>query len=122
MIELAQTKQLARARFLVGDCFKLSSICPKAGAVLSRGGLLSHYGQTQAIELLRNARACLEPGGFILWDFLNAAARHSFRHIPEKKAYYDSDEICAMAANADFSNVQVLGEPQRRVKLLLAGT
>jgi SAM-dependent methyltransferase len=120
MIDLAKAKQIPTAKFLVGDCFKVSRICPKAGAVLSRGVLLSHYGHKQGVELLQSARACLETGGFILWDFLNAAARQSFRHAPQKKAHFGAEVACGMATEAGFKTVQVLGEPERRVLLLLA--
>jgi predicted TPR repeat methyltransferase len=120
MIEVAQSKQIGHAKFFVGDCFKLSSICPKAGAILSRGVLLSHYGKEQGRELLGSARACLEDQGFILWDFLNAAARRAYQHAPENKAYFESDEICAMATGAGFRVAKVLGEPERRVRILLA--
>ena len=120
MIEVARSKQIAHAKFFVGDCFKLSSICPKAGAVFSRGVLLSHYGKEQGTELLGSARACLEEQGFILWDFLNAAARPASQHAPKNKAYFESDEVCAMATGAGFRVAKVLGEPERRAQILLA--
>ena len=120
MIEVARSKQIAHAKFFVGDCFKLSSISPKAGAILSRGVLLSHYGKEQGSELLGSARACLEDQGFILWDFLNAPARQSYQHAPENKAYFESDEVCAMATIAGFRTAKVIGESERRVQILLA--
>ena len=36
MTRAAQSKSIPRARFLVGDCFALSSLAPQAGAVLPR--------------------------------------------------------------------------------------
>ena len=120
MIDLAKAKPIPLAKFLVGDCFDLSRICPKAGAVLSRGVLLSHYGRKQGVELLQSARTCLEKGGFVLWDFLSAAARQSFQHAPQGKAYFDPQEVCDMALEADFRLVKVLGGSERRVLLLLA--
>ncbi len=40
MIRVARAKHLANTTFLVGDCFRLPTLCPKAGSVLSRGVLL----------------------------------------------------------------------------------
>jgi predicted TPR repeat methyltransferase len=120
MIRAANAKQISNAKFVVGDCFKLSDICPKAAAVLSRGVLLSHYGEKQAIELLSSGLDCLVDGGFILWDFLNADGRYSYQHTPENKAYFSAAEVDSMAKGAGFKTVKVLGEPQRRVQLLLA--
>jgi len=120
MIETAQAKHIPNTRFAVGDCFKLSGICPKAAAVLSRGVLLSHYGPKQAIELLSSARDCLVDEGFIVWDFLNSTARRSYRHAPENKAYFSAAEVSALAAEAGFRAVKVHGEPERRVQVLFA--
>jgi len=120
MIEVAQSKQIPHAKFFVGDCFNLSSICPKAGGVLSRGVLLSHYGQEQGKELLATARACLQDKGFIVWDFLNASARKAYQHAPQNKAYFEPDQVCAMAITAGFRAAKILGQPQRRVGILLA--
>jgi SAM-dependent methyltransferase len=120
MIRMAQAKQLATATFVVGDCFQLSSACPKAGAVLSRGVLLSHYGPQQGKALLGSARAALIQGGFILLDFLNQSGRAKFPHAPENKSYFEPAEVCEMAIASGFRRTQILGEDQRRVRLLLA--
>jgi SAM-dependent methyltransferase len=120
MIETAQAKQIPRATFVIGDCFSLCGICPAAGAVVSRGILLSHYGPARGAELLKSARSVLVEGGFILCDFLNLAGRTRSRHAPDNKAYFDSEEICTMAIKAGCHNVRTLGEPTRRVGLLLA--
>jgi len=122
MIRAARAKHLAKARFRVGDCFDLPSLCPMAGAVLSRGVLLSHYGRRQGQALLRAARAALMPGGFLVFDFLNEAARTKYRHAPENKTWFTGDEIQSMARRAGFSVVTTLGKPNRRVLLVLAET
>ena len=105
---------------LVGDCFELASLCPKAGAVLSRGVLLSHYGQEQGEALLRATREALAPRGFLIFDFLNESGRNMSSHAPENKSYFQGREVCAMARRAGFRGVRVLGEPKRRVRLLVA--
>lgn len=121
MIKLAEAKQIPKAKFLIGDCFNLSASCPKAGAIVSRGVLLSHYGNHQGEALLRSAHACLVPGGFVLWDFLNQACRGKYRHSPGNKTYFDAEEVCAMASRAGFRKANVSGELERRVGLLFAG-
>jgi SAM-dependent methyltransferase len=120
MIRVAEAKQLKQCRFVVGDCFQLPSLCPKAGAVLSRGVLLSHYGRHHGEALLQAVRDGLMPGGFLVFDFLNAAARSISTHAPQNKTYFEGQEACAMARHAGFGSALVLGESKRRVQLLLA--
>jgi SAM-dependent methyltransferase len=120
MIRVARAKGVAKGKFVVGDCFDLPSLCPKAGAVLSRGVLLSHYGRRQGMAILRAARAALVPGGFLVFDFLNEAARTKFRHAPGNKTWFTGEEIQSMALRAGFSAANTLGGPNRRVLLLLA--
>ena len=122
MIRVARDKRLANTRFLVGDCFDLPSLCPKAGAILSRGVLLSHYGREQGQAILRAARAALVPGGLLVFDFLNEAARTKHRHAPENKTWFTCEEIRSMARRAGFSAVKTLGKPNRRALLMLAET
>ncbi len=122
MIRVARAKGLAQTRFLVGDCFELPSLCPRAGAVLSRGVLLSHYGGEQGQAILNAARAALVPGGFLVFDFLNQAAQTQHRHAPENKTWFTRQEIEAMARRTGFSAVTTLGNPNRRALLLLAET
>ncbi len=120
MIRIAQAKHLPKASFIVGDCFNLSASCPKAGTVVSRGVLLSHYGVSQGEALLRNAHSCLVERGFVLWDFLNHAARTKHRHIAENKTYFEAEEVCAMAIRAGFGICKIYGEPDRRVRMVYA--
>lgn len=88
--------------------------------MLSRGVLLSHYGLVQGEALLRAAKAALIPGGFILFDFLNASARTRYAHVAENKTYFVSSEIISLAHRAGFEAANILGELERRVLLLLA--
>ena len=120
MIRVAQAKRIAKARFLVGDTFNLSQNCPKAGAVVSRGVLLSHYGCQQGELLLKSALDRLVEGGFIFWDFLNQASRDKYEHVPENKIFFEADEVCAMALGAGFRKALVCGEQDRRVRMVLA--
>jgi SAM-dependent methyltransferase len=122
MIRAARGKDIAGASFVVGDCFDLPTICPKAGAVLSRGVLLSHYGPKQGELTLRAARTVLMPGGFVLFDFLNKFAQSRYRHAPENKTWFNAGDIRDIARRAGFSKVKILGDPSRRVGLLLAKT
>lgn len=120
MIRVARAKSLAKATFLVGDGFKLPELCPKAGAVLSRGVLLSHYGRESGQAILEAARSVLLPEGFLVFDFLNASARARPGHAPENKTWFTGGEVLAMARRAGFSNVSSVGGPNRRVRMLLA--
>jgi SAM-dependent methyltransferase len=120
MLRLAEQKQIPRTTFVVGDCFQLAEFCPPAGAVLSRGVLLSHYGRQQAEDLLRAAKAVLIPGGFVLFDFLNAAARARYAHAAEEKTHFAAPEITSLAHGAGFKTADILGDMERRVLLLLA--
>ena len=120
MIKMAQAKELKDCTFVVGDCFQLASLCPKAGAILSRGVLLSHYGLQQGEALLRAAREALVPRGFLIFDFLNEGGRSMSAHAPENKTYFQGRAVCALARRAGFCEARVLGEPKRRVRLLIA--
>jgi SAM-dependent methyltransferase len=120
MIRIARAKRIANTKFLVGDCFDLPSLCAKAGAVLSRGVLLSHYGSEQGQSILGAATSALVPGGFLFFDFLNEAARTKHTHAPDTKTWFTGNEIESMARRAGFSSVTIIGKPIRRVLLLLA--
>ncbi len=119
MVRAARAKRLPNARFVVGDCFDLPSLCPKAGVIMSRGVLLSHYGLDQGQAILRSSWAALAPGGFLVFDFLNEAARTKFKHTTENKTWFGRGEIRSMARRAGFSTVNILGKPNHRVLLLM---
>jgi SAM-dependent methyltransferase len=120
MIRLAQAKQIPNARFLLGDCFELCRSVPTAGAVVSRGVLLSHYGWEHAKELLASNRAALSNGGFFLCDFLNRNPPTKFRHAPRNKTYFSPTEVSNLAIEVGFQTAHILGEPGSRVLMLLA--
>lgn len=121
MLAVAAARGLPRTRLLAADAFELASHVAAAGAVLSRGVLLSHYGPHWAPVLLGQVRKVLLPtGGFAVFDFLNAATRNDFPSNPGNKTYYSAAEMEALGAQAGFRRVSILGGPQRRVLLLLA--
>lgn len=120
MIEQASAKNLPNARFVVADCFDLARCCPRAAAVVSRGVLLSHYGPRHGQELLQSALRVLEPGGAILFDFLNADGRKRYGHDPEEKVYYSREQGAALARSAGFGRIKVWGRGGRRALFLLA--
>jgi SAM-dependent methyltransferase len=120
MLEMAQRRRLPTAQFLLGNCFELARLAPRAGAVLSRGILLSHYGRKWAPALLGQVRETLVPdGGFAMLDFLNASARHLYPSNPENKTYFRADELELLGNQCGFRRASTLGEPERRVRLLL---
>jgi SAM-dependent methyltransferase len=120
MLEMAARRRLPRTRLAVANGFELASQVSKAGAVLSRGILLSHYGPHWAPVLMQQVRRALIPGGFALLDFLNAAARDTYPVNPDNKAYYQAEQMESLGKEAGFQQVTILGEPQRRVLLMLA--
>lgn len=122
MLAAAARRKLPRTRLIAENCFDLAAHVAEAGAVLSRGILLSHYGPRWAPVLLDQVRQVLVPdGGFALLDFLNAEARDQYACNPENKSYYRADEMESLGRAAGFRAVSVLGEPKRRVLTLLAG-
>jgi SAM-dependent methyltransferase len=121
MLAAATARRLPRAEFLQASCFELAGRVAPAGAVLSRGILLSHYGPRWALPLLRHVREILVPdGGFAVLDFLNALTRHDYPANPDNKTYYTAQQIQFHAAEAGFRRGSILGEPDRRVLMLLA--
>jgi SAM-dependent methyltransferase len=120
MIKAAHAKHIPKVTFLVGDCFNLAASCPKAGAVVSRGVLLSHYGPCQGELLLKSAYDCLIERGFVFLDFLNHASRDKYEHVPKNKTYFEAEEVLAMAFRTGFRTAKVYGERKRRVRMLLA--
>jgi SAM-dependent methyltransferase len=120
MIRLATRKSLEHASFMVGDVFNLAALSRPAGAVVSRGVLLSHYGPEQGRAVLESAHATLVAGGFVIFDFLNEAARDLHNHVPEEKHFFNGPDACALARSAGFERVQVIGSEQRRVLVLVA--
>lgn len=119
MIRLANNKRLERASFAVGDVFHLAALSQPAGAVVSRGVLLSHYGPEQGMALLQAAHRALVAGGFIIFDFLNEAARGLHKHVPEEKHLFSAQAARMLARSAGFKRVKVIGSEQRRVLLLV---
>jgi len=122
MIDRAVQKQIPRARFVVADCFRMPELCAPAGAAISRGVLLSHYGRVQGEQLLAACGSALVKGGFLIFDFLNQAAQIRHAHQPEHKTYFTPESVCLMARRTGFARASILGgDPrERRVLLLLA--
>jgi SAM-dependent methyltransferase len=116
MLALAARRRLPRVRLVEGSCFELSKHVAGAGAVLSRGILLSHYGPRWMPLLFQQVFQSLSSeGGFAILDFLNAATRCQYACHPENKTYFHAQQIEAAARQAGFRRACILGEPQRRV-------
>jgi hypothetical protein len=82
--------------------------------------LLSHYGPEQGERLLRAGREALTRSGFLVFDFLNEAARSRHAHRPENKHYFTPESACLLAHRAGFGTTSILGGEERRISLLLA--
>lgn len=122
MIRAARRKRIPNTKLVVGDCFALSGVCPMAGAIISRGVLLSHYGRTQGLLLLRALARSLVPKGFLLMDFLNRSARAQYTNLPDTKTYFYGQDVRKMAKKAGFRRAKILGALERRVLILMAET
>jgi SAM-dependent methyltransferase len=120
MLAVAARRDVARTNWLAANCFELARHVTGAGVLLSRGILLSHYGPRQAATLLEQVRQSLSKEGFAILDFLNAASRAGYVSNTDNKAYYQVDEIERLGRQGGFRRVSVLGEPDRRVLLMLA--
>jgi SAM-dependent methyltransferase len=121
MLAAAARRNMPRTRLIAGNCLELAGPVSGAGAVLSRGVLLSHYGHRWAQVLLEQVRRSLRPdGGFAVLDFLNAASRDKFQWSPENKTYYRAEEMESLARAAGFARASILGGPERRVLMILA--
>ncbi|MGO9113533.1 MAG: class I SAM-dependent DNA methyltransferase [Thermoguttaceae bacterium] len=121
MLAAAAARQLPRVELLEASCFELAGRIAAAGAVLSRGILLSHYGHRWVVPLLGQVRDILSPdGGFAILDFLNALTRYDYPANPDNKTYYTAEQIRSQADEAGFCRSSILGEPNRRILLLLA--
>jgi SAM-dependent methyltransferase len=115
MLEVARSRNLPRARFVAGNCFEAASIVTGVGAAVSRGILLSHYGESWGRVLLEQLRSCVvAEGGFVLLDFLNAEARHLHPTAPPNKTYYSAGQVRRIGAGAGFGRCAILGDPGRR--------
>ncbi len=119
MLAVARQRGLPRARFAEGNCFELGQCVQQAGAIVSRGILLSHYGTRWAGVLLGQVHAVVGEGGFALLDFLNASCREQFAERPENKTYFTAEEMAALTMEAGFAHFHILGEPWHRVRMLL---
>jgi SAM-dependent methyltransferase len=120
MLAAAARRNLSRTQFVAGNCLELARHVSGAGAVFSRGVLLSHYGHRWARVLLDQVRQSLRPdGGFAVLDFLNAAARGKFPSNPENKTYFDAAEMESLARNVGLGHARILGEPERRVLMIV---
>jgi len=120
MLAAAAARQLPRVELLQASCFELAGQIAPAGAVLSRGILLSHYGHRWVVPLLRQVcEVLLADGGFAVLDFLNARTRYDYPANPDNKTYYTAEQIQSQADEAGFHRSSILGEPNRRVLLLL---
>ena len=120
MLAAAAARRLPRVEFLQASCFELADRVTAAAAVFSRGILLSHYGNRWAPLLLKNVYDVLLPqGGFAILDYLNALTQHAYAANPENKTYYSSQRIESYAREAGFRSATTLGEPNRRVLMLL---
>ena len=84
MIRVARARRLGKAKFIVGDCFQLPSLCQGGRDLFAGRAALALRPRAGRGHSQRRGHA-LAPGGFLVIDFLNEAARTRQRHAPEDK-------------------------------------
>ena len=119
MIRAARRKRIPHTKFIIGDCFEIARLCPPAGAILSRGVLLSHYGREHAKTFLQSGLSALVDGGFLLCDFLNKLAQDRGEHKATGKCFFSAEEVQDLAREAGFKKVRLLSPGAQRVLILL---
>ena len=73
-----------------------------------------------ALAGMRDLPTVLVPGGVLVFDFLNAAARSSYVRQPDHKTLFTPQEMRDLAERAGFSTIRSSGRPERRARLLIA--
>ena len=122
MIRVARAKRLAKAAFSLATVSLCRHFVPRPARCFRAACCSRIMAASKARRILEAARFALVPGGFSVFDFLNEAARTQHRHAPENKSWFTGEEIQMMALRAGFSAITILGQPNRRVLLLLAET
>jgi predicted TPR repeat methyltransferase len=119
MLNIAASKNIRNAEWLLDDVFEMSWCRRKHAAVFSRGILLSHYGDELAKLLIKQTIQSLAPGGFALFDFLSSDAPEATRLLAPHKRYFCPDWLIDQAKSMGSSGAVVAGNPIARVRYLI---
>jgi len=119
MLKVAESKCISNADWQLGDVFDVSWSSRKHAAVLSRGILLSHYGDELAQRLIEQTINALTPGGFGLFDFLAEDASEATKILAPNKTYFCSNWLIDQARRLGSSGAVVVGNANARVRYLI---
>ncbi len=119
MLDVAAAKGIQNAEWRLGDVFEGAWGGRRHAAVVSRGILLSHYGDDLARQLLGHAVGALLPGGFALFDFLSKDAPEGTRMLAPNKSYFRPEWLIDQAKSLGSGNAIVAGSPVARIRYLI---
>lgn len=106
MLDVARSKKIGNAVFINDNVFDYLCKNAEATMIVSRGVLLSHYGQDLAVKLLELSYNSLKRGGKIFFDMINATDADR----PKQKTAYTANEMVEIAEKIGFKNIRVYGE------------
>jgi predicted TPR repeat methyltransferase len=119
MLNVATSKRIRNAEWRLDDVFEGTWSRMRHAAVLSRGILLSHYGDELACLLIAQTVKALTPGGFALFDFLSVEAPEATKILAPNKTYFCPDWIVDQAKRSGSSGAAVVGDSFSRVRYLI---
>lgn len=119
MLNVAALKSIRNAEWHLDDVFEGDWIGRRYAAVLSRGILLSHYGDELARLLIAQTVKALAPSGFALFDFLSSEAPEATKILAPNKTYFCPDWLIDQAKRLGSSGAVVAGNPMDRVRYLI---
>ncbi len=119
MLNAAASKSIRNSEWRLDDVFEGGWIGRRHAAVLSRGILLSHYGDELARLLIAQTVKTLVPGGFALFDFLSVEAPEATKILAPNKTYFCPDWLIDQAKRLGSSGAVVAGNPIARVRYLI---
>lgn len=114
MLEVARSKSIARSVFYNKSLFDLKSERQNFDLVVSRGVLLSHYGNGQSMDIFLSLYSVIKNGGFLVIDFLNKDVRGIYQHLPKNKEYFSANYIKKIVIESGYSNVEIIGSHKER--------
>lgn len=121
MIKLAIDKKILNSNFHVLDVFSLPqhTISP-ANLILSRGILLSHYSEDEALRFLMAMReCCYSDRSIVMVDFLNSEATDQRHYRPDNKTYFSPSQLKKLSSLAGFTRCYFSGEKTHRARAII---
>lgn len=119
MLHVAASKIIRNAKWCLDDVFRGDWSAQRHAAVLSRGILLSHYGDELARLLIAQTVKALAPGGFALFDFLSSEAPEATNILAPNKTYFCPDRLIDQARCLGSSGAVVAGNKTARIRYLI---